>query len=107
MQKAAEIPKPTLIPSLMSGERLNVLVLGDSRNGKTLLQIKDSTLLAESPLPLQSGETLTVQVDQLHPVLVLRTINAADNETSITNQFLKVYRSNPDALKEMIGSVKT
>jgi hypothetical protein len=107
LQKAAEISKPTLMPSLVPGERLNVLVLGNSHNGKTLLQVKDSALLAESPLPLQSGETLTVQVDQLHPILVLRTISAANHEISITNQFLKVYRSNPDALKEMIGSLKT
>lgn len=105
-QKAAEVSKPTPIPPLVLGERLNVLVLGDSHNRKTLLQIKNSTLLAESPLPLQSGETLTVHVDQLHPTIVLRTISAKDPEISRTNEFLKFYRSNPGALKEMIASLK-
>jgi hypothetical protein len=105
LQKAAEIFRPTLMPSLVPGEKLNVLVLGDSLNGKTLLQVKNSTLLAESPLPLQSGQTLTVQVDQIRPLLVLRTISAPDQEISITNQFLKSYRSNPDALKEVMNSL--
>ena len=105
-QKAAEVSKPTPMPPLVLGERLNVLVLGDSHNRKTLLQIKNSTLLAESPLPLQSGETLTVHVDQLHPTIVLRTISAEDPEISRTNEFLKFYRSNPGALKEMIASLK-
>jgi hypothetical protein len=88
------------------GERLNVLVLGDSHNRKTLLQIKNSTLLAETPLPLQSGETLTVHVDQLHPTIVLRTIPAEDPQISRTNVFLKLYRSNPGALKEIVTWLK-
>ena len=105
-QQASEVSKPAPIPPLVLGERLNVLVLGDSHNRKTLLQIKNSTLLAESSLPLQSGETLTVHVDQLHPILVLRTISTEEAEISRTNEFLKFYRSNPGALKEMIASLK-
>jgi hypothetical protein len=105
-QKVAEISKPPLIPSLVLGERLNVLVLGDSHTGKILLQIKDSNLLAESPLPLKIGETLTVQVDQLHPILVLRTIATADHEISRTNEALMFYRSNPGALKEIVSSLR-
>jgi hypothetical protein len=106
LQKAAEISKPAPIPPLVLGEQLSVLVLSDSHNYKTLLQVKNSILLAESPSPLQSGETLTVRVDQLHPTLVLRTISA-ESEISRTNEFLKFYRSNPGALKEMITSLKS
>lgn len=105
VQKASEITKPTLLPSLVPGEKLNVLVLGDSLSGKTLLRVKNSTLLAESSVPLQSGQTLAVQVDRIHPTLVLRTISAPDHEISITNQFLKIFRSNPDALKEALDSL--
>ena len=90
----------------MLGENLNVLVLGNSLERKILLQIKNSTLLADSPFPLQSGETLTVRVDQLHPMIVLRMIPREDAEISKINEFLKLYRSNPDALKEMIASAK-
>jgi hypothetical protein len=105
-QKAGEISKPTPMPPLALGEKLNVLVLSDSHNRKTLLQIKNFTLLAETPLPLQSGETLTVHVDQLHPTIVLRTISAEEPGISRANEFLKFYRSNPGALKEMIASLK-
>ena len=105
-QKVAEVSRPMPIPPLVLGERLNVLVLGDSHHRQTLLQIKNSTLLAASSLPLKSGETLTVHVDQLHPTIVLRTISAENIEISRTNEFLKFYRSNPGALKEMIISLK-
>jgi hypothetical protein len=105
-QQAAEVSKPAPIPPLVLGERLNVVVLDNSHNRKTLLQIKNSTLLAESSLPLQSAETLTVRVDQLHPTIVLRAISAEDPAISRTNEFLKFYRSNPGALKEMIASLK-
>jgi hypothetical protein len=105
-QKVAEVSKPTPMPHLVLGERLNVIVLGDSHNRKTLLQIKNSTLSAETPLPLQSGETLTVHVDQLYPTIVLRTVSAKDAEISRINEFLKFYRSNPGAFKETIAALK-
>jgi hypothetical protein len=105
-QKAVEVSKPTPMPHLVLGERLNVIVLGDSHNHKTLLQIKNSTLSAETHLPLQNGETLTVHVDQLHPTIVLRTISAKDAEISRMNECLKFYRSNPGALKETITALK-
>lgn len=104
--QAAEIPKSAPIPPLVLGERLNVLVLGDSHNRKILMQIKNSTFLAESSLPFQRGETVTVQVDQIYPTLVLRTISVEESEISRINEFLKFYRSNPGALKEMIASLK-
>ena len=106
LQKVAEVLKLTPLPPLVLGERLNARVLGDSHQGQTLLQIKNSTLLAKSLLPLKSGETLTVQVEQFHPTLVLRTVFAENIEISRTNEFLKFYRSNPGALKEMIASLK-
>jgi hypothetical protein len=106
LQETPRVSKTTQIPSLEVGENLNVLVLSSSLERKTLLQIKNSTVLAYSPFPLQSGETLTVRVDQLHPMIVLRMILREDAEISKTNEFLKLYRSNPAALKEMITSVK-
>jgi len=106
LQETPRVSKPTPLPSLVVGENMNVLVLSSSLERKALLQIKNSTLLAYSPFPLQSGETLTVRVDQLHPMIVLRMIPREDAEISKINEFLKLYRSNPNALKEMITSVK-
>ena len=106
LQTAPRVSKPISIPALLVGENLNVLVLSSSLEHKTLLQIKNSTLLADSPFPLESGETLTVRVDQLHPTIVLRMIRREDTKISQANEFLRLYRSNPGALKEMIASVQ-
>jgi hypothetical protein len=100
------VSKPTTIPSLMVGEHLNVLVLSNSLERKVLLQIKNSTLLADSPFPLQRGETMTVRVDQLHPMIILRMMPREKGESIKINEFLKLYRSNPSALKEMIAAAK-
>lgn len=105
-QEAQSVSKSTPIPPLVLGENLHVHVLSTSFNRKALLQIKNFTLLAHTPLPLQSGETLTVRVDQLHPMIVLRMILQEDSEISKSNEFLKLYRSNPGALKEVIATVK-
>jgi hypothetical protein len=105
LQETPRVSKPTLIPSLVVGENLNVFVLSSSLERRALLQVKNSTLLASSPFPLQSGDKLTVRVDQLHPMIILRMILHEDTEISKVNEFLKLYRSNPAALKEMITSV--
>ncbi len=105
-QEAPPVSKSTSIPSLVVGENLHVLVLSSSLDRRALLQIKNSTLLAHTPLPLQIGEKLTVRVDQLHPTIVLRMILPENIGISKANELMKLYRSNPGALKEMIISVK-
>lgn len=106
LQEALPVSKSTRIPSLVVGENLHVQVLSASLDHKALLQIKNSTLLAHSPLLLQSGEMLTVRVDQLYPTIVLRMMPREDMEISKANEFLKLYRSNPSAYKEMIATVQ-
>lgn len=105
LQEAVGVSIPKAIPSLVLGESLNALVLSSSIERKALLQIKNSTVLADTPFPLQNRETLTVRVDQLYPTIVLRIITRDDAEISKIHEFLKLYRSNPGALKDMIGSV--
>jgi hypothetical protein len=105
LQEAVGVSKQKAIPSLVLGESLNALVLSSSIERKALLQIKNSTVLADTPFPLQNRETLTVRVDQLYPIIVLRIITRDDAEISKIHEFLKLYRSNPGALKDMIGSV--
>jgi hypothetical protein len=94
------------IASLTVGEKLEVLVLQGNSGHEVLLQVKDATLKAYSPLPLQSGETLTVRVDQLHPKMILRITLPEDASIFKSNELLKSYRSNPNALREIILSVR-
>jgi hypothetical protein len=105
LQDTHGVSRPRAILPLALGENLNVLVLSRGVDRKTLLQIKNSTLLAECPFPLQIGETLTVCVDQLHPKIILQMIPRENNHLSKANESLKLYRSHPDALREMITSV--
>lgn len=106
LQEAPRVSKPTPMPSLAVGENLNVLVLASSLERKALLQIKNSTLQAYSPFPLQKGEILTVRVDQIDPMIVLHMMPHEGAEILKANECLKLYRSNPGALKEMISTVK-
>jgi hypothetical protein len=84
------------------GDVLNVLVTGHQPGPKVRLQIGDSSIIADSPAPLQLGDKLTVRVDQLHPTLVLRIIGQPEEETLKISAFVKLYRSNPDALKDVL-----
>src|SRR5574340_815894 len=72
--EASPLFKSLPIPSLVIGENLQAFVLANSPDHKALLQIKNSTLLAHTPLTLQRGETLTVRVDQIHPFIILKII---------------------------------
>ncbi|MCX5855182.1 MAG: hypothetical protein NTZ24_11570 [Deltaproteobacteria bacterium] len=105
IQETAQVFKITPATSLTLGERLEVRVLGFNRDQKILLQIKNDTLLADSRLSFQVGDKVTVRVDQLHPGLVLRIINGAEDSLK-ANEFLKLYRSYPGALKDLIISLK-
>jgi len=103
---ASSLFKSTPIPSLEIGENVQAFVLTSSHDQKALLQIKNSSLLAHTPLPLQRGETLTVRVDQINPLVILRIIPHENAEISKVNEFIKFYRSNPFALKEMLTAIK-
>ena len=94
------------ILSLILGEIVDALVLSAGRDRTAALQIKNSTLIADSPFPLQLGEKLTVRVDQLRPSIVLRMIRREDADALRAHALLKLHRSNPDALKDLITFAK-
>lgn len=105
LQNAQRLSQPKAIPSLTLGENLNILVLSRGVDHKTLLQIKNSILLAECPHPLQIGKTLAVRVNQLHPEIILQMIPRENIEISKATESLKLFRSHPNALREMISSI--
>ena len=92
---------------LVIGESLGVRVIDCTLDNKILLQVRNSTIVADSPLPLQTGEKLTVRVDQLNPNIVLRIIGRESQDTAKINEFVKLYRSNPGAMKEMLATAKS
>ena len=103
---AVKATTPTPLISLMIGENLDARVLAHDRDHRVLLQIKNTPLIADTQIPLQTGDKLTVRVDQLHPNIVLRIISREDADIIKANEFIKLFRSNPGAFKDMIVSVK-
>jgi hypothetical protein len=98
--------KPATNLPLAVGEQVEALVLGQDRQQKVLLQMKNTVITADSRLPLKQGEKLTLCVDQLHPSIVLKVTAREMSETQKVNEFLRMYRSNPDALKDWITTAK-
>jgi len=105
-QELAGVSTATSPKNLVPGETLRALVTGYTPDQKAHLQIKGSTVIAESPFPLQAGDKLTVRVEQVHPTLVLQVLNPVDEESIITNNFTKLFRSNPNALKDLFISLR-
>ena len=96
-------PVSTQSRTLIPGEMLNALVIGkDSAHG-VRLQIKNSTIVADSQIPLHIGEKLTVRVDQISPSVVLKIVNRPEEDLK-SRGFVKFFRSNPQALKEFLDS---
>jgi hypothetical protein len=102
----------TVVPSLATsaiplilGESLAARVLTNNQHN-ILLQIKNATVTATGNLPLHIGERLVLRVDQLHPAVVLRIISRDARNAIDTGEFLKLHRSNPGALKDMIVALQ-
>jgi hypothetical protein len=87
---------------LAIGEKLDIRVIDYGRDNKLLLQVKNSTFSADSQMPLQIGDKLTVRVDQLNPSITLRIIGVEDKDAARLNEFVRFYRTNPGAMKEML-----
>jgi len=105
-QESSGVNTATSSKNLVPGETLRALVTGCTPDQKACLQIKGSTVIAESPFPLQPGDKLTVRVEQLLPSLVLRVLDPIDEDSIKTINFVKLFRSNPNALKDLFISLK-
>ena len=106
IRNAVGASSPTSMISLTLGESVDARVLTHDRDHRALLQIKNATLIADTKLPLQIGEKLALRVDQLHPGIVLRIIAGEDPDIVNANEFAKLYRSNPGALKDVIVALQ-
>lgn len=106
LQNTKEVSKAASLLPFVPGENLNALVVGHPSPHTVRLQIKNTTMTADSQIPLQVGEKLTVRVDQIVPSIVLKVINRTEDETLISSGFIKYFRSNPQALKELFDLAK-
>jgi hypothetical protein len=105
-QEAANAPGALSPKALVLGEVLNTLVTSHPQGQRVQLQIKNATVMADCPFPLQFGDKLTVRVDQLHPALVLRVVGQVEEEALKASEFVKLYRSNPHAFKDVLTGLR-
>lgn len=102
--------EPSVRPQALSfarGELIEARVIHCGPDQKVTIRVKNSTLLAETGTSFQTGEKLTLRVDQLTPNIVLRIMNRENVNTGIENAFVKFYRANPGALKDLFVSAET
>jgi hypothetical protein len=90
------------LPILQSGEIVAAEIVRNGPGHKVLVSLKNQRLWAESEVPLKAGDVLTVRVEQTQPKVILRIWERALAGISKVDECLRTYRSNPNALLNMI-----
>ena len=91
--------------ALHPGDTLEATVMKALPGNRYLLNINDSSLLADSQLQLTAGEKITVKVEKLTPDILLRVTSSTNDEAAVTNKYLLLHRSNPAALGEIFSKL--
>ena len=89
---------------LSAGQLLEALVLNQHGDGKVTLQVKNTSIAAETLVALNTGEKLTLRVDQTLPQVVLRIVGGT--ELQKITELLCMLRSNPVALADLFSGAK-
>lgn len=89
---------------LIAGEFLEALVLSQHGDGKVTLQVKNASITAETLVPLNAGEKLTVRVEQALPQVVLRIVGGT--ELQKITELLCLHRANPGGLARLFSGAK-
>lgn len=108
--QVGEVNRPTPGPNfgasaLSVGDTVEATVLKALPGNQYLLNIKDSSLVADSQVPLTAGEKITLQVDKLTPAILLRVTSSTKAEADVINKYLLLHRSNPAALGEIFSKI--
>lgn len=92
-------------PALSVGDTVEATVMKVLPGNQYLLNIKNTSMLADSQVPLTAGEKITVQVEKLTPAILLRVISSTQGEAAVINKYLLLHRSNPVALGEIFSKI--
>lgn len=92
-------------PALSVGDTVEATVMKALPGNQYLLNIKNSSMLADSQMPLTAGEKITVQVEKLTPAILMRVISATQGEAAVINKYLLLHRSNPVALGDLFSKL--
>lgn len=102
-----EIPRTNLPSSnLLPGETLTLSVIEKLSTHQYLLALKDTSITAESELPLNVGEKLQVKVQSVQPQVIFSVVDAQQQSTDAkVNEGLLQWRLHPDSLTQLLSKV--
>jgi len=87
------------LPPLFVGEVVDAEVLNNSSGGKVPILLKNSRIVADSPVPFEKGDRIAVTVTRLHPRVVLQIVRSGILERSGTlREYIQRYRADPRCL---------
>ncbi|MDD2670944.1 MAG: hypothetical protein PHG91_00435 [Syntrophales bacterium] len=95
----------TAVPGMALGETLDALIAGRTDYKNVLIRIRGAAIAAETEVPLEVGEKIQVRVDSLQPRVVLSVIGRTNPETSILNDYLRLFRSSPKGMADLMGAL--
>jgi hypothetical protein len=89
---------------LIAGELLEALVLSQQGDGKVTLQVKNTSIAAETLVALKTGEKFTVRVEQTLPQVLLRIVGGTEMQK--ISELLCLHRANPGDLADLFSGAK-
>jgi hypothetical protein len=95
------------LPPLSVGEVVEAEIMEGTRHGKTLILLKNSAIRVHSETPLVEGKKIAVRVTRLHPGVILRIVQGGVPERAGLIDHLRLFRSNPKALSDLLAEGAT
>lgn len=83
---------------LGAGETLEAVVLSGNADGKVTLQVKNTSIIAQSRVLLEAGEKIVVRVERTTPSVILRLVGSRQEHN--IGDLLRLQRSGSGALLE-------
>jgi len=99
-------PLPTLSAvstNLAVGDTLEAFVTEALDARRVLLQMKGSTLVADTETVFRAGDRLVVRVEEVEPKILLRVLSAEISDAEKLGGYLRLQRSDPQSLAQMFG----
>ncbi|MCG6538069.1 MAG: hypothetical protein L7F78_25975, partial [Syntrophales bacterium LBB04] len=101
-----KIDRPVSIGSgIAVADHLEMGGLNNLEDGKLLIRLGSESAQADTAVPLQAGETVTVRVEETRPLLVLSVVDGTMQESDRVTELLRFQRSNPEGLIRMISDL--
>ncbi len=103
---SSRLPMNPSLPPLAVGDVLSVKVMG-AHGGKFTILLNGAPMEAESSLPLQVGERVTVRIASLEPRIVLVPMGIkreSSDEMKIVTTHLRLFHQEPKVLDGVLSS---